>query len=103
MRPKERVDSIVERKAQGQWTQALIEVGAGPEGLDVSPDGRELWIAHSRDGGVSSIDLEANKAIQLLDAGTKRSNRLKFTADGRHVLISDLGGGEVGGVRCGSA
>lgn len=87
--------SIIERGADKAWSQTLVNVGAGPEGLDVSPDGRELWTAHSRDGSVSIIDVASKKVTQTLDAGTKRSNRLKFTPDGRLVLISDLGSGEL--------
>jgi YVTN family beta-propeller protein len=33
--------------------------------------------------------------IATLSLGTRRSNRLKFTPDGKHVLISDLDAGEV--------
>jgi YVTN family beta-propeller protein len=88
--------SIMER---GQnplaWNQTHLPVGKGPEGFDVSPDGRELWAAHSRDGSVSVVDVASKRVVHTLDAGTKRSNRLKFTPDGRLVLISDLDGGEV--------
>ena len=72
-----------------------IPVGKGPEALDLSPDGRELWTAHSRDGGVSIIDVASKKVVQTLSLGTKRSNRLKFTPDGKRVLITDLDGGEL--------
>ena len=72
-----------------------IPVGQGPEAIDVSPDAKECWTAHSRDGGVSVIDIAAKKVVQTIPIGTKRSNRLKFTPDGKHVLISDLDGNEV--------
>jgi len=77
------------------WTQTIVPVGAGPEGFDVSPDGKQLWVAHSRDGHVSIIDLAARKVAQVFDAGTQRSNRLKFTPDGATVLISDLAAGDL--------
>jgi YVTN family beta-propeller protein len=77
------------------WSLTQIPTGKGPEGFDVSPDGTELWAAHSRDGAVSIIDLARKKVIQTLDLKTKRSNRLKFTPDGRMVLISDLDAGEL--------
>jgi YVTN family beta-propeller protein len=80
--------------AQG-WNGTVIPVGKGPEGLDLSPDGKELWTAHSRDGGVSVIDVAARKVVQTISLGTGRSNRLKFTPDGRRVLVSDMEGGEV--------
>ena len=82
--------TVLERSGETQ-----VPVGKGPEAMDLSPDGRELWTAHSRDGGVSVIDVAAKKVVATISAGTKRSNRLKFTPDGRHVLISDLDGGEI--------
>jgi YVTN family beta-propeller protein len=68
-------------------------VGKGPEAIDMSPDGKEIWSGHSGDGGISIIDTATKKVTQTLNAGTKRINRLKFTLDGKLVLISDLGAG----------
>jgi DNA-binding beta-propeller fold protein YncE len=88
--------TILERGADASaWNETVVPVGKGPEGFDISPDGKELWAAHSRDGGVSIIDIAARKVTGTFDARTKRSNRLKFTPDGRMVLISDLSGNEV--------
>lgn len=77
------------------WRNTVIPVGKGPEGIAISPDGKELWAAHSRDGGVSVIDVGSKKVVQTIPLGTKRSNRLKFTPDGKTVLISDLDAGEL--------
>jgi YVTN family beta-propeller protein len=87
--------SVIRRGPADQWQQTLVAVGAGPEGLDLSPDERELWVAHSRDGGISVIDAKGAKVVHTFDAGTRRSNRLKFTRDGQIVLVSDLGAGEL--------
>jgi YVTN family beta-propeller protein len=88
--------TIIERGANAAaWSETVVPVGKGPEGFDVSPDGRELWAAHSRDGGVSIVDLDQKKVVQTLALATKRSNRLKFTPDGRLVLITDLDAGEL--------
>jgi YVTN family beta-propeller protein len=88
--------SIIERGANPlAWNETLVSVGRGPEGFDVSPDGRELWAAHSQDGGVSILDLAEKKVTATLDLQTKRSNRLKFTRDGKRVLISDLDAGQL--------
>jgi YVTN family beta-propeller protein len=88
--------SIIERGANPlAWNETVVPVGRGPEGFDVSPDGRELWAAHSQDGGVSIVDLAAKRVTATLDLQTKRSNRLKFTRDGKLVLISDLDAGQL--------
>jgi YVTN family beta-propeller protein len=88
--------TIFERAANnGAWNATNVSVGKGPEGMDLSPDERELWTAHSRDGAVSVIDVAARKVVQTLNLQTKRSNRLKFTPDGKLVLVSDLDGGDL--------
>jgi len=79
----------------GNWNATQIPVGKGPEAISFSPDESQVWTAHSRDGGVSVIDAAAKKVIATLDVKTRRSNRLKFTPDGRLVLITDLDGGEL--------
>jgi len=78
-----------------RWRTTTVRTGRGPEGFDLSPDGRELWAAHSGDGGISIIDTAARKRTAKFDIGTKRSNRLKFTPDGRHILVSDLDAGDL--------
>jgi YVTN family beta-propeller protein len=88
--------TIVERGANPNvWNATVVPVGKGPEGFDVTPDGREIWAAHSRDGGVSIIDAAQKKVVGAIDLQTKRSNRLKFTPDGKLALVSDLDAGEV--------
>ena len=77
------------------WKVTSIPVGDGPEGLDLSPDGRELWTAHFRDGDVSILDVAGKKVIGTIALRTRRSNRLKFTPDGRRVLVSELDSSEL--------
>jgi YVTN family beta-propeller protein len=87
--------SAIEQGANGVWTQTVIRVGKGPEGIDLSPNGLEIWSAHSRDGGVSVIDTRTRKVVQTIAIGTKRSNRIKLTPDGKFALVSDIDTGEV--------
>lgn len=79
----------------GGWNTTNVVVGKGPEGFDVSPDGKEVWAANSHDGTVSIIDVSRKSVVQSLNVGTRMSNRLKFTPDGKFVFISDLGGREL--------
>jgi YVTN family beta-propeller protein len=88
--------SVLDRGATPlAWTVSTIAVGKGPEAIDVSPDGSEVWVAHSRDGSVSVIDVASRTVVHTINLRTKRSNRLKFTPDGAFVLISDLDAGEL--------
>lgn len=69
-------------------TLTVIPVpGELPEGIDLSPDGREVWTATRNDGGVSIIDVASRRVVQTLDLGMKDANRLKFTPDGRVLII----------------
>jgi YVTN family beta-propeller protein len=75
----------------GDWVLTHIPVGSRDEGFDISPDGKEAWIANSGDGTVSVIDIAAKRVTATLNVDTKSANRLKFTPDGKRVLISLLG------------
>ena len=77
------------------WTSTVVKVGKGPEGIDVSPDGKEVWTAHTQDGGVSVIDVATKKVTHTLSLNMVRANRLKLTPDGKYVLISDARGGKL--------
>jgi YVTN family beta-propeller protein len=74
------------------WHQTVVPVGREPEAIDLSPDGKQVWTAHSGDGLVSVIDVASKKVIRTIDLATRGANRLKFTPDGKTVLISILGG-----------
>lgn len=76
----------------GDWDETVVKVGNGSEGFDVSPDGKELWVANAQDGTISVIDLATKKVTETLPANAKGANRLKFTPDGKRVFISCLGG-----------
>jgi YVTN family beta-propeller protein len=82
--------SIMERIGTGTWTETIVPVGSGSEGFDVSPDGKEIWVANADDGTVSIIDAASKKVIATLAANVAGANRLKFTRDGKLVFISSL-------------
>lgn len=90
--------SVLDRDKNGDasgWIETPISVGKGPEGFDVSPDGKEVWAANSHDGTLSIIDLASRKVVQTIDLHTKFANRVKFSPNGKLVLISDLGTGDL--------
>jgi YVTN family beta-propeller protein len=73
------------------WEVTNVPAGQGCEGFDVSPDGNEIWAANAHDATVTIIDVATKKAVQTLPIPVKGANRLKFTPDGKRVLISALG------------
>ena len=72
----------------GDWQETVIPVGRGSEGFDVSPDGKEVWVANAQDGTISVIDLATKKVTATLAANGPGANRLKFTPDGKLVLVT---------------
>jgi len=79
----------------GDWNQTVIKVGNGSEGFDVSPDGKEIWVANAQDGTISIIDVASKQLTQTLSADVRGANRLKFTLDGKLALVATLGGPDV--------
>jgi DNA-binding beta-propeller fold protein YncE len=79
--------------ADDDWTVTSVKVGDPSEdfeGFDVSPDGNQLWTASPR-GKIAIVDTVQKTLVQTIDApGVTGANRLKFTPDGKRVLISRL-------------
>ncbi len=78
--------------ARTDWNETVVRAGNGSEGFDVSPDGKQIWVANAQDGTISIIDRASKRVTQTLAADVAGANRLKFTVDGRYVLVSTLGG-----------
>jgi len=72
----------------GDWQLTVVPVGRGSEGFDVSPDGKQAWVANAQDGTVSIIDLATKSVTETLAANVPGANRLKFTPDGKLVLVT---------------
>lgn len=89
-------NSISLVSGQGKdWQVTNVPVGKGPEGFDVTADGKEIWVANSQDGSVSIVDAAEKKVVQGISVGTGRSNRLELTPDGKTALVSDLAGDDL--------
>ncbi len=80
------VESISAGPAASRLTVIPVP-GERPEGIDLSPDRREIWTATRNDGGVSIIDVASRAVVETLDLGLEDANRLKFTPDGRVLII----------------
>ncbi|MCO5238816.1 MAG: beta-propeller fold lactonase family protein [Chitinophagaceae bacterium] len=71
-----------------------ITTGKRPEGIDISPDGKEVWAGNTGDGTITIIDAASNTIKQQFPVG-KVPIRIKFTPDGKKVLVSDSGAEEL--------
>ena len=88
------VEGVLEGPPGWRVTSVPVQ-GDYPEGIDLSPDEREIWTATRRDGDVSIIDVATKAVVQRLDLNLEDPNRLRFTPDGDRVLISDGRGSDL--------
>ena len=82
--------TMIENATSGPAEARTIHIdipGETPEALDLSPDGSELWTATRADGGVSVIDVARREVVADMDLGMIDANRLRFTPDGRVLII----------------
>lgn len=61
--------------------------GKGAEGIDVTPDGKEIWVAHREEGNVKVLDAETLAVLATVPTG-KFPIRVKVTPDGKKVLVT---------------
>ena len=64
-----------------------IAVGKQPEAIDISPDGKEVWVGLNAEGAIDIVDATTNKFKEKIKLG-ERPYRVKFTPDGRYVFAT---------------
>src|SRR5262245_4778970 len=84
--------SIIDR-ATGRVTS--LATAPGTEGIDVTPDGREVWFTNRADSSISVLDARHDSLAVKLENVGRFPIRVKFTPDGREAWISCLQGNEV--------
>jgi YVTN family beta-propeller protein len=80
------------RGAPADWEETVVPVGRGSEGFDVTPDGKQIWVANATDGTVSIVDVASKTVTTTLAADVGGANRLKFTPDGTRALVTTVSG-----------
>lgn len=74
----------------GVWQQTVVPVGRNPEGLTVSPDGKEAWVGLKNGEGIAVINLAQKKKVDSVAAGdAKQMSRLTFSLDGKYLMGTD--------------
>lgn len=64
-----------------------IPVGKQPEAIDLSPDGKEVWVGLNVEGMAEVVDVVNYKSVAKIDI-KGRPYRVKFTPDGKHVVCT---------------
>ena len=71
-----------------------IPCGLGTEGIDITPDGSEIWVSNNDDNSIDIINADNYQITHTLSAGEDPS-RLKFSPDGRYCLVTNAGDGSI--------
>ncbi len=79
-----KIDSVVK----------IISFSKRAEGIDITPDGSEIWVTNIEDNTISVINTESYETKAKIDTG-KQPLRLKFSKDGRFCLVSNASDGTV--------
>lgn len=72
----------------------VILMKPGVEGLDISPDGKELWVANRNDSSVTVINTASFETIAVLKAH-QLPFRVKFSPDNTFVAVSNAATGNI--------
>ncbi|PCI96310.1 MAG: hypothetical protein COB15_10780 [Flavobacteriales bacterium] len=72
-----------------------VVCGSGAEGVDVTKDGKEIWVTNNVDNTISIIDSETLKITATLTT-QKQPLRLMFTTNGKQCLVANSQYGTIG-------
>jgi len=78
--------SIVNRKEE---VTNVIKIGSGSEGLDISKNGKEVWISNRADNTISIVKTDTNKITHTFSSEGSFPVKLKFRPDGEQVWVSN--------------
>jgi YVTN family beta-propeller protein len=72
----------------------IIHCGFKTEGIDITPDGSEIWVTNHKENTISVINTASCQITNTLPCG-KESLRLKFSVDGKHCLVTNASDGTI--------
>lgn len=71
-----------------------VRTGDGAEGIDVSPDGSEVWVTNRAANTVSVVNTRDLTVVATLES-KDFPIRVKFTPDGKFAMVSNARSGDV--------
>lgn len=72
----------------------IIPCGLGRKGIDITPDGSELWVSNTKESNLNVINTSTYDITKTLKTG-KDPIKLKFSVDGNYCLITNAIEGNV--------
>jgi YVTN family beta-propeller protein len=76
------------------WTLTWIPLAMiGPEGIALSPDGKEVWILTRGDSAISIVDVSQKQVSHVIHLKNNEDpHRIAFTPDGKEAVTCDSEG-----------
>lgn len=74
------------------WNVTLIPAGKGAEGIAITPDEKEVWIANGAAGTATVIDVASRKNVATVDLKMESPLRITITPDGKRAVVTGVGG-----------
>ncbi len=84
-----RSGTITELNISERRRLRILDVAPQPEGIQVTPDGGEVWVASNTRGTVSVVNA-ASGEIEAVFENFSFPYRIAFTPDGRLAVVPDL-------------
>lgn len=66
----------------------IIYCGVGRKGIDITPDGSEIWVTNTKENSIKIINTNTYQVINDLSTGLEPL-KLKFSKDGKHCLVAN--------------
>jgi YVTN family beta-propeller protein len=78
--------SVLERSS---GAVKVIPTGPGAEGIAISPDGREVWVASRQDDKLEVISTASDDIVATFSSGGRGPVRVAFRPDGAQVWVTN--------------
>lgn len=79
---------------ESETSIAQLPSGRGAEGIDITPNGNEVWVSNRADNTIAIFDTSSLELLHTLDC-EDFPIRMKFTPDGSKTLVSNARTGDV--------
>jgi YVTN family beta-propeller protein len=73
-----------------------IKTSEGEMAMDITPDGRQVWLANSKTSRVTVVNAKTLKVLGTFAAGAESPMRVRFTPDGKRAVMTFGGARKVG-------
>ncbi len=64
----------------------IIPCGVGRKGIDITPDGSEIWVTNTKESSITIINTSTFEIVNTLKTGVEPL-KLKFSTDGKYCLV----------------